>query len=153
MSRQSKKFPQNLQRGKVTHEPGSLSGADSAGREGRAYVIRVDDRARVTNAAATLALRAHDFTFKKAVCCSIVPGARQDPSTIADNAKALGLLLARLEGSRDALGSAGREGRTYVMRADARAKVTYAAATPAVLKVPGARQHPAAIAYNAKALG
>jgi hypothetical protein len=50
---------------------------------------RVDYRARVTFAAATPAVRK-------------VSGARQSPSAIADNAKALGLLFSRLAGSRDA---------------------------------------------------
>jgi hypothetical protein len=40
-----------------------------------------------------------------------------------------------------------------VMRVDDRARLTYAAATPAVRKVSGARQHPATIPDNAKALG
>jgi hypothetical protein len=41
----------------------------------------------------------------------------------------------------------------YVMRVDIRARVMYAAATPAVRKVlSGARQQPATIADNAKAL-
>jgi hypothetical protein len=41
----------------------------------------------------------------------------------------------------------------YVVRVDIRARVTYAAATPAVRKVlSGTRQHPATIADNAKAL-
>jgi hypothetical protein len=39
------------------------------------------------------------------------------------------------------------------MRVDKRARVTYAAATPAVRKVSGTRQHPTTIADNAKALG
>jgi hypothetical protein len=39
----------------------------------------------------------------------------------------------------------------YVMRVDDGARVTYAAATPAVRKVSGARQNAAAIADNAKA--
>jgi hypothetical protein len=39
------------------------------------------------------------------------------------------------------------------MRLNGRAKVTYASATPAVRKASGARQHPEAIADNAKALG
>jgi hypothetical protein len=39
------------------------------------------------------------------------------------------------------------------MRVDDRDKVTNAAASPAVRKVSGARQHPATIADNAKALG
>jgi len=38
-------------------------------------------------------------------------------------------------------------------RVDNRARVTYAAATPAVRKVSGARHHPAIIADKAKALG
>ena len=54
-----------FKRGKVTHEPGSFSGAGSAKREGRAYVIHVDNRARVTYAAATTTVRAHDSTVKK----------------------------------------------------------------------------------------
>jgi hypothetical protein len=37
-----------LHRGKVAHKPESLLDAGSAGREGRAYVMRVDDRAKVT---------------------------------------------------------------------------------------------------------
>jgi len=41
----------------------------------------------------------------------------------------------------------------YVICVDNRARVTYAAATPAVQKVSGARQHAATIADNAKALG
>jgi hypothetical protein len=40
----------------------------------------------------------------------------------------------------------------YVARVDDRARVTYAAATPAVRKVSGARQHPATTADNEKAL-
>jgi hypothetical protein len=51
-------------------------------------VMRVDDRARVTYAAATPAVRK-------------VSGARQHPAKIADNANALSNLLARLVGSRD----------------------------------------------------
>jgi hypothetical protein len=39
------------------------------------------------------------------------------------------------------------------MRDDNRARVTYAAATPAVREVSGARLHPATIAGIAKALG
>jgi len=62
-------------------------------------------------------------------------------------------------------GSAGRKGRPYAMRVDYRARVTYAAATPAVQahayavkkdavrKVSGARKHPAAIADIATAIG
>jgi hypothetical protein len=69
-----------------------------------------------------------------------VSSARQHPATIADNAKALGSLLARLAGSRDASCSTGRGGRAYVMRVADSARVTYAAATPAVRKVSGARQ-------------
>jgi hypothetical protein len=33
-------------RGKVSHEPEHLSDAGSVGTEGRAYVMRVDDRTR-----------------------------------------------------------------------------------------------------------
>jgi hypothetical protein len=44
--------------------------------------------------------------------------------TVRNNAKALGELLSRLAGSRDASGSAGREGRAYVMRVDDRARIT-----------------------------
>jgi hypothetical protein len=54
-----------------------------------AYVMRVDDRARVTYAAATLAVRK-------------ISGARQHAAVIADNARASGYLFARLAGSRDA---------------------------------------------------
>jgi hypothetical protein len=82
-----------------------------------------------------------------------VYGACQYPSTIADNTKALGELFARLAGSRDDSGSTGREGRAFVKRIDDRARIAYAAATPAVRKASGARQHPATIADNAKALG
>jgi hypothetical protein len=51
--------------------------------------MRFDNRARVTYAVATPAVRK-------------VSGARQHAATIADNAKALGKLVARLAGSRDA---------------------------------------------------
>jgi hypothetical protein len=57
MSRQSKSHQLHLHRGKVTHEPESLSDTGSAEREGRAYVKRVDNRAKVTCAAATPAVR------------------------------------------------------------------------------------------------
>jgi hypothetical protein len=46
-----------------------------------------------------------------------------------------------------------RERLAYMMRVDNRAKVTYAAATLAVRKVSGARQHPATFADKANALG
>jgi hypothetical protein len=68
------------------------------------------------------------------------PGARQYPAIFSDNAEAPGEVFARLAGSRDASGSTGRGERAYVMRIDDRARGTYAAATPAVLKVSGARQ-------------
>jgi hypothetical protein len=57
MSRKSTYYQLYLYRGKVTHEPASLSDAGSAGMEGKAYVMRVDNRARVTYAAATPAVR------------------------------------------------------------------------------------------------
>jgi hypothetical protein len=46
-------------------------------------------------------MRAHASTVKKGAVRE-VSGARQHPATIADNAKALGKLFARLAGSRDA---------------------------------------------------
>jgi hypothetical protein len=49
----------------------------SAGMKGRAYVMRVDNRAKVTYAAATP-------TVRKA------PGARQHPATLVGNANTLG---------------------------------------------------------------
>ena len=77
MSRRSEYYLLHLHRGKVTHEPESRSDAGSAGREGRAYVMRIDDRARVTLAAATLAVRK-------------VSGARKNPAAVANYTKALG---------------------------------------------------------------
>jgi hypothetical protein len=120
----------NLLREKVTREPDSLSDTGSAEREGRAYVMRVDHRARVTYSAATPAVRAHPTGKKGAV--RKVSGAHQQLATIADNPKALDLLLGRFVGSSDASGSAGRKERAYVTRVDDRARETYAAATPAV---------------------
>jgi hypothetical protein len=64
MSRQSKYYQLHLHRGKVTHEPESLSDAGPAGTVGRAYVMRIDNRARVTDATATPAVQAHAFTVK-----------------------------------------------------------------------------------------
>jgi hypothetical protein len=58
MNRQSKCYRFHLYIGKVTYGPDSLSDADLAGREGRAYVMRVDYRVRVTYGAATPAVRA-----------------------------------------------------------------------------------------------
>jgi hypothetical protein len=46
-----------------------------------------------------------------------------------------------------------RERLAYMMRVENRAKVMYAAATSAVRKVSGARQHPVTTADNADALG
>jgi hypothetical protein len=65
MSRQSNYYQLHLDRGKVTRDPESLSDAGSAEREGRAQVMRVDDRARITYAEATPAVRAHASTVKK----------------------------------------------------------------------------------------
>jgi hypothetical protein len=78
MSRQSKYCQLHLHRGKSTREPESLSDAGStgralslfsdegsAGREGRAYVTRVDTHAKVAYAAATPAVRAHASTVKR----------------------------------------------------------------------------------------
>jgi phage-related tail fiber protein len=152
MSWQSKYNQLYLRRGKVTHEPNYLSDAGSAEREERANVIRVDDRARVTYAAATPAVRVHVSMAKKDAVRK-VSRALQQLATIADNAKAISKLFARLAGSRDASGLAIREGRAYVMRVDDRARLTYAAAAPAMRKVSGARHHPAAVAENANTLG
>jgi hypothetical protein len=66
------------------------------------------------------------------VHASTVSGMRQDLATIADKSKALGKLFARLTGSCDASCLPGRKGRAYVMRVHHRARVTYAAATPAM---------------------
>jgi hypothetical protein len=76
----------------------------------------------------------------------------KSPATIAENARALSKLFARLAGSRDAPGSKGRGELAYGMRVHNHARVTYAAATPAVRKVSGARKHPVTIADNANAL-
>jgi hypothetical protein len=65
------------------------------------------------------AVRAHASTVK-IDAVKKVSGARQHPAIIAENAKALSELFSRLAGSRDASGSAGREGRAYVMRVDNR---------------------------------
>ena len=62
MRRLSKYYQYHLYRAKVTQEPESLSGAGSAGKEGRAYVLRVDYRARVMYVAAMPAVRAHAST-------------------------------------------------------------------------------------------
>jgi hypothetical protein len=90
MRRLSKYYQYHLYRAKVTQEPESLSGTGSAGKEGRAYVMRVDYRARVTFAAATPAVQAQASTVKK-LCRSkkSLFGARQNPATFPDNAKAL----------------------------------------------------------------
>jgi hypothetical protein len=53
-----------------------------------AYVMRVDNRVKVTYAAATPAVRAQASTVKKNAVPKVF-GARQHPATIADNAKAL----------------------------------------------------------------
>jgi hypothetical protein len=152
MSKKSKYYKLHLHRSTVTYEPKSLSDAGSAEREGWAYVIRVDNCSRVTYAAATPAVRPHASTVKKGAVRK-VSGARQHLAAIADNTRALGLQFARLAGSRDALGSAAREGRASVMRVDNRVRVTDTAATPAAQKISGARQYPATIADNANALG
>jgi hypothetical protein len=131
MSRQSKYYQRHLNRGKITHGHESLSDEGSAGRKGRAYVMRVDNRARLTSAAATPAVRADASTVNYGAVRK-VSGARQHPAAIADNATALGQQFSRLAGSRDASGSEGRNRRVYVTRVDDRARVTYAAATPAV---------------------
>jgi hypothetical protein len=90
---------------------------------------------RGAQADARPAVRTRTSTVKREAVRKVT-GAEQNPAVIADNAKALDEGFARLVGSRDASGSTGREGRAYVMRVDKRAKVTYAAATQAVRKVP-----------------
>jgi hypothetical protein len=85
-------------------------------------------------------------------CASARFDGKKGPATIADNATAFGGLCARLAGSRKASGSTGWEGRAYVMRVDNSARVKYASATLAVRKDSGVCQHPAIIAFNAKAL-
>jgi hypothetical protein len=65
MSRHSKLYQLHLHRGKATQEPESLSDECSAGRVGRANVMRLDSRVRVTYAAATPAVRAYASTVKK----------------------------------------------------------------------------------------
>jgi hypothetical protein len=89
MSRQGKYYQLHLNRGKVPHEPESLSEAGSAGKKGRVYVVRINNRAKVTYAAATPAVRAKVSKTTR-VPFKGLSGARQHPVTIAGNAAAYG---------------------------------------------------------------